>query len=371
MTFTPTFMGSVGFFLAYACIQAVVAGKSTRSIYLAYSAYLLFVLLYFVVHANFSHLYVGKHLEAPLFSGIVISYLLFAKALFRNRESYQYFRGIANSGIYTIVLCLLIEKAVHAWGEPKVLTQLTIIEGLLRAFVGALGLYAITYTYFKTPNDRYFSKYFMFGNFSVLLCGVVAIFFTLFSLSTPKSYSGWEGWRVINRLSIMQFGVLVEMLCFSVAITRRQSGLAPVPVTPPVNGKEVQASIAGASEPQEVIPKKIAFKTNKGFEIMMKSEIIFLQGGGNSANFIKLYREGQPAPIIVLQTLTNAHKALSEGVPVFERLHKSYLVNTEKISGLFKDQDGVTVAVMSNKMEVPVSAGKLADLKVILKLDES
>jgi len=161
------------------------------------------------------------------------------------------------------------------------------------------------------------------------------------------------------------------MLCFSIAITRRQSGLAPLLVTPPVSGKEAHASIAVAAEQQEVIPKKIAFKTNKGFEIMMKSEIILLQGGGNSANFIKLYREGQPAPIIVLQTLTNAHKALSEGVPVFERLHKSYLVNTEKISGLFKDQDGVTVAVMSNKMEVPVSAGKIADLKGILKLDES
>jgi len=102
MAFTFAFLGSVGFFLAYACLQAVVAGKSTRSIYLAYSAYLLFILLYFVVHAYFRHLYIGQQLEAPLFSGIVISYLLFAKALFRNRESYQYFSGIANSGIYTI-----------------------------------------------------------------------------------------------------------------------------------------------------------------------------------------------------------------------------------------------------------------------------
>lgn len=364
---TPFFFGSVAFFMVYACLQSFFMEKTIRRIYLYYSAYLLFILLYFFVRTNFSYVYVGQQLEAPLFSGAVICYLLFAKSLFRGRESYQYFSGIANVGIYTILLCLAVEKTMHLWDHPDVAGRIKMVEGILRAFTGALGIYAITYTYSKTPEDHYFSKYFLIGNYSVLAGGVLSIILTVFALIAPKGYPVIEEWGLFNRMFIIQVAILAEILCFSMAITRRQLHAdTPALALAATSGSLLLAKNAPSSPVQ--LPKRIAFKTNKGFEIILKSDIVLIQGGGNSANFIKLFREGQSTPVVVLQTLSNTFNALSEGDPTFERPHRSYIVNTSKICALLKDEDGVMVAVMSNKMEVPVSAEKLNGLKDILEL---
>ena len=164
----------------------------------------------------------------------------------------------------------------------------------------------------------------------------------------------------------MQCAIWVEIICFSIAILKRQLLAQSSVILPPADNPSSTNSFTAL--PITETSKRIAFKTNKGFEIIFISEIILIQGGGNSANFVKLFREGQTTPVIVLQTLANIHKALSDGTPIFDRLHKSYIVNMDKIQGIHKDADGLTIVVMSNKKEVPVSNTKLPILKGVFNL---
>jgi hypothetical protein len=115
--------------------------------------------------------------------------------------------------------------------------------------------------------------------------------------------------------------------------------------------------------------KRIALRTANGFEFVKQSDIVCIQGGGNGANFIKVYQEGRPQPIIVSQTLSFTLKILSENEPAFRQFHKSYIIDIRKISRLCKDEDGCMMAVMDNDVKVPIPADKVAALKSSLGLE--
>lgn len=135
---------------------------------------------------------------------------------------------------------------------------------------------------------------------------------------------------------------------------------------------EHRASVPAKMEaPQQLNTghKRIALRTANGFEFVKQADIICIQGGGNGANFIKVYREGQAQPIIVSQTLSFTLKMLSENEPAFRQFHKSYIIDIRKISRLCKDEDGCTMAVMDNDVKVPIPADKVAALKSSLGLE--
>ena len=111
---THTFLSALGFFFVYAIIQSVISTPKIKLIYLLYATYLSFIFIYFFLKEFTppdSGVDIGNiDVETFLTSAIIATYLFFAKAFFYGRESYQYFRAIANAGLYAVLLCLVIEQ---------------------------------------------------------------------------------------------------------------------------------------------------------------------------------------------------------------------------------------------------------------------
>lgn len=367
---TPLFAGGAGLFLAFTVSQYFIADRTIRRIYLHYAAYLFCILLYFIVRV-IPHPYPNNPWEPVLFTAAVISYLLFAKTLFFGRDGYSWLNGIVHLGIYAVLLGLAIERFTQFLTEDiaEGWKYVKIMESTLRAFVGATGLYIVAQLYLKFPADRCFSTFFLAGNLLMLLGGIFTALFTIKPLFDQDSLAAVREWGVANRTAVMQGAVWLEILCFSLAIVKRQAnpGQPSLPAMPDPVVETMPA--APQAEVKPAGNRRIAFRTSTGFEFVRKSDIICIQGGGNGANFIKVYREGHANPVIVSQTLAHTLRMLSGGDHSFRQLHKSYIINIRKICRLSKDEDGCMMAVMDNGMQVPVPADKVPALKSLLGLE--
>lgn len=374
----PFIIGGASLFLAFAIVQSISAEPIIRRTYLRYALYLLFILIYFVVR-SYEKNPSAKHLEAILFCGAVISYILFVKALFTGREAFAFLNDIAKLTVFAAVICLLGEKSTYflANGFPDTWKYVKITDALLRGLLALLGLFAALLTYIKYPTDRDFSGIFLLGNLFLFLGGLtVAIITVLPNLSTDQDISAKLLWSYQWRGFVMEGALFLEILCFSLAITRRQTLLLQQKLV--TEAPEHHDAVAQVNHsPDDDLPsnldaksaQRIAFRTTKGFELIKKSEIVIIQGGGNSANFIKIFKEGFTNPVIVSQTLTHTLRMLSDGDAVFQQVHRSYIINSQKIGRLYKDADGIMIAVMDNGMEVPISANREQDVRNLLGLE--
>lgn len=364
--FTYIFLSAIGFFFIYAIVHSLISPPQIRRIYLLYAAYLFFIFTYFILRENTadgSGVDIGNfEFETAFVSAIAIAYLLFAKAFFHGRESYQYFRVIANAGLYAVLFCLVIEVLLDYFNVPPI----NLIEGFLRTLLAFMGIYAITFTYIKAPQDRNFSRYFIIGNYIVLVGGILTASFTIMDSSIYNfmpHYNKYAPWIKTFELLPIQTGIILEMFCFSIAIVKRQELL---PKSPELSQLVPQTEIKPPKE--DTLAQRIAFRTSTGFEILKKQDILFLEGGGNSANFVKLYMEGSPSPIPILHTLSNCLSLLSDEQNTFIQPHKSYIINVQKLKSLGKDKDGVDVILMSNKKEIPIPKGKKEAITKLLQL---
>lgn len=359
---THTFLSALGFFFVYAIIQSVISTPKIKRIYLLYATYLSFIFIYFFLKEFTppdSGVDIGNiDVETFLTSAIIATYLFFAKAFFYGRESYQYFRAIANAGLYAVLLCLVIEQLLDYFNVPPI----NLIEGFLRGILALMGIYAITITYIKAPQDRNISRYFIFGNYLVLFGIIVSASLTITGSSMHNfrpDYNQYAMWIKTFELLPVQIAIILEMFCFSIAIVKLQLIL-------PKNHVETLPTFNSTKEGS--IIQKIAFKTSTGFEVIKKQDIILIEGGGNSANFVKIYIEGNQSPISVLHTLANCLNLLSDEQNTFIQPHKSFIINIQKLKSLNKDKDGVEVLLMCNKKEIPIPRGKKEVIKKLLKL---
>lgn len=363
---THTFLSALGFFFVYAIIQSVISTAKIKRIYLLYATYLFFIFTYFFLKENTpidGGVDLGNlDIETYLTSAIAATYLFFAKAFFFGRESSKYFRVIANTGLYAILLCLVIEQLLDYFNVPPI----NLIEGFLRGLLALMGIYAITRTYIKVPEDRAISSYFIVGNYIVLLGVVVSATLTIIGSSIHNfkpDYHQYADWIRTYNLLPVQVATILEMFCFSVAIVKLQ-----LLVVKPSKLNQVEPQLTIHSSKEDYLTQRISFKTSTGFEVISKRDIILIEGGGNSANFVKFYIEGNQNPILVMHTLANCLTLLFDEHNSFLQPHKSYIINTQKLTSLRKDKDGIDVIVMSNKKEIPIPKGKKEAIIKLLQL---
>ena len=374
---TAFLSGGASLFLVLVLVQSYVAPAVLQRIYQRYALFLLCMLCYFCIQPYQDEMW-AKQSEAVLFSGIVIGYLLFIKALFAGRRASSFINDLAQAGIFAVLVCLLVEKAMHVVVmKPGVSSgYIKMVDSLLRGFMGILGLLFIVRIYQRFPEDRHFSSFLLLGNLFLLLGGIVAGGIALVpELGGQASTEVYE-WSQHNRLLVMQLALFPEIVCCFLTIVRWQDGPPAPALAPPVEidsaptdtDTDTQEAPAQADTAPLPSTQKIALKTAKGVELMKKSDIILIQGGGNGANFIKVFKEGQAQPIIVNQTLSHTLRLLSADSTDFQQSHKSYLINVQKICRLHYDADGVMVAVMDNGQTVPVTPDRLPALKALLGL---
>jgi hypothetical protein len=390
-THTPFIIGGIGLFLTLSVIWSQLASPHVRQIYLHYALYLSFILLYFLVGVGVdASSKAAEHLEAVLFAGAAITYLLFARTLFLGRESFGFLNDILQLGIFAVLACLAAEKTVYFFAGD--LPYIQLISALLRGFICLLGLYAMAKIYLKYPADRRFFAFFLGGASSLLVGGLLTASLSLIPEFAPGSTVMAIRMSGAFCLFIMQAALLLEILCFSVFIYYRQLSIPTASMAIAVPGHYTLAIEATEVAPQQKRPQlrqekpsatlppavaqgsttplcRVAFRTSKGFDLMKKSDILLVQGGGNGANFIKVYREGQANPVIALHTLAHTFRLLSEGDSDFQQPHRSYILNVQKICRLYRDEDGVMMAVMDNGMEVPISAERVPAIKALLGLE--
>lgn len=374
--------GGAGLFFMLTLTQSFCVPTHIQGTYRYYAFFLLCILCYFCIKPWY-HIEWAKQSEAVLFSGAVGGYLLFVRALFRGRKSFSFIRDLTQLGLFAALVCLLVEKTMHylCWTVDMPMVYIKVIDGLLRGFLALLGLFFILAIYRRFPEDRYFSSFLLLGNLFLLLGGLTASIISILpELVAPTD----EPARILSvsyRNTVMQLALLPEILCFSLAIMRRQtqpSSAASIDISSEPD-KSVNESVAPTSNEQQsqLVPQKplvisepkVAFRTSGGFELVKRSDIVLIQGGGNGANFIKVYKEGQANPIIVNQTLARTLRLLSVDTPFFQQPHKSYIINIQKICRLYQDEDGVKMAVMDNGLEAPITPDRLPAIKALLGLE--
>lgn len=88
-------------------------------------------------------------------------------------------------------------------------------------------------------------------------------------------------------------------------------------------------------------------------------EILFIEG---LKDYIKIFIDGQHRPILTKSTM----KAIEEKLPSknFIRIHKSYIVNIDKIDSI----RGKSISI--NKHEIPVSTNNIEDLMKMLNFNK-
>ncbi|HMQ47768.1 MAG TPA: LytTR family DNA-binding domain-containing protein [Saprospiraceae bacterium] len=371
------FTGGAALFLAFAVAQTYFAQSPLRGIYWRYALFLMIILCYFGIQPYYLVTW-SKQGESVLFSAAAISYLLFVGTLFKGRPSYPFIQDMVQIGIFGILVCLAVEKGLHlltVW-VPLIGTYIKAVDCLLRGFLGVLGLFFVLRIYLRFPEDRFFSSFLLLGNAFLLLGGVAAAVVGLLPEATTWRSDELREWSKRNRMLIIQLSLFPEIITCSLAILRRQTGDTNEASLQATSLLEVHEAREQNDEAlgKEALPvptnqRKIAFRTGNGFELMKKGDIILIQGGGNGANFIKVFKDGQTNPIIVTQTLAHTLRLLSEDSADFLQTHRSYIVNLQKICRLQRDQDGVMVAILDTGQEVPITSDKLSVLKTRLGLE--
>lgn len=116
-----------------------------------------------------------------------------------------------------------------------------------------------------------------------------------------------------------------------------------------------------ALEDELLVPKtsqtlsgKITIPQLDGFEVLKTSEILYCKADDN---YTEIYLESNKRKI-VSKTLKYFEEALSESG--FSRVHKSYLVNVNKVVKYIKGKGGSVV--LSNGKQISVSASKKANI---------
>ncbi|MEH6527684.1 MAG: MHYT domain-containing protein [Sneathiella sp.] len=123
----------------------------------------------------------------------------------------------------------------------------------------------------------------------------------------------------------------------------------------------VAFSRAMSQSPEDINDGRIPYDRNKTIRFLPSSAILMAQADGH---YTKLHNGEEelfcPWPISRLE------KKLNPGM--FIRTHRSYLVNRQKITGLRRDGDKA-FCLMGDEtnLEAPVSRGRLAELREILK----
>jgi two-component system LytT family response regulator len=147
----------------------------------------------------------------------------------------------------------------------------------------------------------------------------------------------------------------------------------------PIDVAELKKAVHKASEKSKILPQqlehisellhesekghapsRIAFPHAKGYRFITLSDIIYCE---SESNYTILHLAGEPK-FTVCKTLGEIEEMLT--LSHFLRMHRSYVVNTEKIKEFIKSDGGYLI--MENKFEIPVSRNKRDELGEILKM---
>jgi len=147
----------------------------------------------------------------------------------------------------------------------------------------------------------------------------------------------------------------------------------------PVDPAELKKAVHKASEQSKILPQqlehisellhesekghhptRIAFPHAKGYRFITLADIIYCE---SESNYTILHLAGEPK-LTVCKTLGEIEDLLTH--THFLRIHRSYLVNTERIKEFIKSDGGYLI--MENKFEIPVSRNKRDELGEILKM---
>ncbi len=144
---------------------------------------------------------------------------------------------------------------------------------------------------------------------------------------------------------------------------REQDSIAPQELPQTQKAPSVAFSRAMSQPPEDIDEGRIPYDRNKTIRFLPSSAIFMAQANGH---YTKLYNGEEelfcPWPISRLE------KKLSPGM--FIRTHRSYIVNHQKITGLRREGDkAFCVMGEDENLEVPVSRGRIAEIREILNLD--
>jgi len=107
------------------------------------------------------------------------------------------------------------------------------------------------------------------------------------------------------------------------------------------------------------LPERIAFPHAKGYKFITLKDIIYCE---SESNYTVLHLVGEPK-FTVCKTLGEIEEMLTQSH--FLRIHRSFLVNTNRIKEFIKSDGGFLI--MENRFEIPVSRNKREELGEILK----
>jgi len=197
-----------------------------------------------------------------------------------------------------------------------------------------------------------------------------AMYFTIFSINSDVSVTPVLSKDTLALIVALASFVICGLFLLSAVPTavetkeEPQPGMHPDPVSSPMPkvASTVALSRAMSQPPEDLSDGRIPYDRNKTIRFLPSSAIYMAQANGH---YTKLHNGKEelfcPWPISRLEKKLNPS--------MFVRTHRSYIVNHQKITGLRRDGDKAFCVIGEEiNLEAPVSRGRLAELREILKI---
>jgi len=122
--------------------------------------------------------------------------------------------------------------------------------------------------------------------------------------------------------------------------------------------KQILLRASGIPEkPSKALRKKVMLRDRDHVFIVEPADILYLKGMGAYTEAVFLY-DGKIQHTVVSKTLSFLEEEYED--PSFFRVHKSYLINLNKVTGIHKKD--VPAVEMQNKEVIPVAKRRIHDL---------
>ena len=102
--------------------------------------------------------------------------------------------------------------------------------------------------------------------------------------------------------------------------------------------------------------KKIIIKNSDNIYIIKSDDVYYMEANGFYTTITFIFNDTEKS-VLLSKPMQKAEDEYQ--YPMFFRVHKSYIVNTAKISGLIKD-DGMNIKMINNKI-IPVAKRRIND----------
>ena len=122
------------------------------------------------------------------------------------------------------------------------------------------------------------------------------------------------------------------------------------------------AELASAARPQSQYLERIALKDGASVYVIPVDKLDYVEA---QDDYVALKAEGRT--LLKQQTISNLEASLDPGR--FVRIHRSYIVNLDRIAKIEPYSKDSKVAVLTDGAQIPVSRSGQARLREILKND--